>query len=151
VLIRRNAIPYSIAEASGVLAANVRLIALGLPIMVLIARLLSQDVGSTIRIAVAGLLTAIAYQLINMRIGAFVFDRQVAVIALFAISWAIHQVAWSLARDAQGSLVWEAIGGLTAGALVALASLLITRWPGGTWTAMGVQWLLITLVFGFTT
>ena len=69
--------------------------------MVLIARLLTQDLASTFRIALAGMLTAIAYQLINMRIGAFVFDRQLAVIGVFAASWAIHQMAWSIARDAR--------------------------------------------------
>ena len=151
LLIRRNAIPLTVPSVPGAIPANIRLIAFGLPIMVLIARLLTQDLASTFRIAIAGLLTAIAYQLINMHIGAFVFDRQIAVIGVFAASWAIHQIAWSIARDASGSLIWEAIGGLTAGALVAVASLVINRWPGGTWTATALQWLLITLVFGFTT
>jgi len=151
LLIRRNAIPVAVPSVPGTIPANFRLIAFGLPIMVLVTRLLTQDVASTVRIALAGLLTAIAYQLINMRIGAFVFDRQVAVIGVFAASWAIHQVAWSIARDASGSLAWVMVGGLTAGALVAIVSLIINRWPGGTWTATALQWLLVTLVFGFTT
>jgi hypothetical protein len=40
--------------------------------------------------------------------------------------------------------------GLTAGILVALACRGIRRWPGGTLPAPMVQWLVITLVLGFT-
>ncbi len=149
-VIRRNAIPWQVRSIDGPIAANIRLIALGLPVMVLLTRLLTQEPAPTIRIALAGLLVAIAGQAINMRIGAFVFDRRWAVIALFAAAWAIHQIAWSIARDSSGSLVWEAIGGLTAGALIALASLAVDRWPGGTWTSPALQWLFITLIFGFT-
>jgi hypothetical protein len=150
VILRRNHISLDVPAAAGTLAANARLVLLGLPLMLLIGRLATQDIGATIRLSVAGLLSAIAYQLINMRIGAFVFDRRWVVVALFAASWLIHEVAWFIARDSTGSLPWVMVGGLTAGALVGLGSLGLDRWPGGSWTTASAQFLVVTLIFGFT-
>jgi hypothetical protein len=134
----------------GLVAGNARIIAVGLPLMVFAARLIGGETTRVFRLAVVGLLGAIAFQLIHFWCARSVYPRLPIVILLFGVSWGIHQIAWTLARDAGGSLILSGLGGLTAGALVGLASAGLYRWPGGRYTAAGVQWLVITLILGFT-
>ena len=70
--------------------------------------------------------------------------------ALFAVSWGFGDVLRVGASAEGGNLPIAFLAGLTAGMLVALVCRGLRRWPGGTLPAPMVQWLVITLVLGFT-
>jgi hypothetical protein len=133
-----------------IVADQVRLIMLGLPVTVLIGRLLTDDVEATLKIAMVGLVNVAAYHLIHFGVAPLLFPSRYVITALFGLSWAIHQIADALARDTGGSFALHAVGGFTVGALVAILSQLLHRWPGGRLTAPAAQWLVITLIFGFS-
>ena len=131
-------------------ADQVRLLLLGLPVMVLIGRLITGDLDSTIKIAAVGLVNVAAYHLIHFGVARSLFPSPYVVTGLFGLSWAIHQIADALARDTGGSFIYHAFSGFTVGVLVAAVSQLLHRWPGGRLTAPSAQWLVITLIFGFS-
>ena len=133
----------------GVLAGQARLIALGLPGMLLLARLVGGDADVAWKIALIGAVNVAAYHLIHFGLVRSTFPGPYEVTILFGISWAIHQIADSLARDTGGSYLYHAIGGFTVGVSVAVAAQLLHRWPGGRLTAPAVHWLVIYLIFGF--
>ncbi|HQY31119.1 MAG TPA: hypothetical protein PK691_07520 [Thermomicrobiales bacterium] len=148
--IRTHQITIAADPAPGPVAQNTRLLLLGLPWMLFGVRLLTQDAAGVVRVAIAGLIGAIAWQLINMWIGSYVFNRVWVVIPLFAAAWAIHQIAWSVAGTTDNSVILQALGGLTVGVLVAIATLGLNRWPGGRYTAASTQWLILTMFLSFT-
>jgi hypothetical protein len=131
-------------------ADQVRLLLLGLPVMVLIGRLITGDLDSTIKIAAVGLVNVVAYHLIHLGVARSLFPSPHVVTVLFGLSWAIHQIADALARDTGGSFIYHAFSGFTVGVLVAVVSQVLHRWPGGRLTAPSAQWLVITLIFGFS-
>ena len=131
------------------LAENVRIVVIGLPVMVFVSRLLTTNVQGTLKIALVGLVSVAAYHLIHFGVALALFPRLRVVVTLFGLSWAIHQTAETLARGSGDSLILSAIGGFSAGVLVALASVALHRWPGGRFTAPALHWLVIYLVLGF--
>jgi hypothetical protein len=131
-------------------ADQVRLALLALPVAVLIGRLLTEDADATLKIAAVGLVNVVAYHLIHFGVVPLLLPSRYAITALFGLSWAIHQVADALARDTGGAFALHALGGFTVGALVAIVAQLLHRWPGGRLTAPAAQWLVITLIFGFS-
>ena len=133
----------------GKLAENVRFGLIALPFMVWGARLLGSERESSAKIALVGLVSVAAYHLIHFGIVPLLFQRRAVIVVLFGLSWAIHQVAESLARDSGDPLMLGALGGFSAGVLVALAAMAIHRWPGGRLTAPAVHWLVIYLILGF--
>ena len=135
---------------ASIAAGQARLIALGLPLMVLLARLIRGDADATWKIAVFGAASVAAFHLIHFGVARSMFPSPVLITMLFGISWAIHQIADALARDTGGSFVLHAISGFTAGVLVAVASQVLQRWPGGRLTAPAVHWLVIYLILGFS-
>lgn len=134
---------------TGTLAENTRIGIIALPFMVLGARMLNGDAEATFKIALVGALSVAAYHLIHFGIVQTVFERRPVVVGLFGLSWAIHQIAESLARDSGDSLILGGLGGFSAGVLVASTALLVHRWPGGRFTAPALHWLIIYLIFGF--
>ena len=135
---------------ASIAAGQARLIALGLPLMVLLARLIRGDADATWKIAVFGAASVAAFHLIRFGVALSMFPSPVLITMLFGISWAIHQIADALARDTGGSFVLHAISGFTAGVLVAVASQVLQRWPGGRLTAPAVHWSVIYLILGFS-
>lgn len=131
-------------------AEQARLVALGLPAMILVGRLIAGDSGATLRIAAVGVVSVAAYHLIHFGVVCVIFEHPAVPVVLFGLSWAIHDLATTLARDAAGSYVFRAIGGFSAGVLVAIASVAVHRWPGGRLTAPALHWLAVYLIFGFT-
>jgi hypothetical protein len=127
---------------------------IGLPLMVCIVRLIDGPIAYATKIAAFGAADALAYQLIAFGVAAALFqDRQkaalTAVIA-FAVSWCIRDLILAIVGDSGGSIVFTIIGGLITGLLIALACLALRRWPGGFWPVWGAQWLVISLIIGFT-
>ena len=118
--------------------------------MVLVGRLIFDDLNATLKIATVGAASVAAYHLIHFGVVRTSFASAAAPIALFGLSWAIHDIAASLARDSGGSYLYRAVGGLSAGLLVAIASVAVHRWPGGRLTAPALHWLIVYLIIGFT-
>lgn len=125
----------------------------GLPLMVLAARLIAGPFDEVIKIALLGLCMAAAYHAINFWIVPLGFPHGARGLdigtILFGVSWALGDVLKVGASSEGGNLILAFLAGLTIGLLVALACRGIRRWPGGTITAPAVQWLVITLIFGF--
>ena len=122
--------------------------------MMLAARLLAGPVDEVVKIALFGFFMATAYHTINFWIVPLGFDNGVRGIdigtALFAVSWGFGDVLRVGASAEGGNLPIAFLAGLAAGLLVALVCRGIRRWPGGMLPAPMVQWLVITLVLGFT-
>lgn len=151
VYLRGKISQFPAPSQPSVIATNFRIIAVGLPIMVLIGRLLGDNPGGTVKVALVGAVNVAAFHLIHFGVVRTVFERSIVIVPLFGLSWAIHQMAEALARDSGDSLILSGIGGFTAGVLVALGALLVHRWPGGRITAPALHWMAIYLVLGFTT
>jgi hypothetical protein len=127
---------------------------IGLPIMVAVVRLIDGPVGYATKIAAFGAVDALAFQLISFGVAARLFPDErrgaTAAVGFFALSWGMRDLILAIVGDSLESIFFTIVGGLLAGALIALASLAIRRWPGGFWPAWGAQWLVITLIIGFT-
>ena len=130
-------------------ADQVRLVAIGLPVMVLAGRLLAGDPDVALKVAAVGAVNVAAYHLIHFGVVRSLFAGPYIAPVLFGVSWAIHQIADALARDTGGSFILHAFGGFTVGVLVGAGAQVVHRWPGGRLTAPGLHWLVIYLVFGF--
>jgi hypothetical protein len=141
--------PFAAPPVGGHLAANARILIVGLSISVCAARLIAGSPVATARFVAAGLLIAVTSQLIHFGIALPTFQRTMTVIILFGISWTIRQSAWTLATDSGDPLLFSALGGLTIGLGLGALSALFRRWPGGLYCAIGLQWLLMTLIFGY--
>ncbi len=148
-LVRSRGETLPAPPVSGALAEQVRLILLGLPVMVFAGRLLTGSVEATLKVTAVGLASVAAYHAIHFGTVRVLFAQRWLVPLLFGLSWAIHQIADALARDTGGSFIFHAVGGFTVGVLVALAAMLLHRWPGGRWTAPATHLLIIYLIFGF--
>jgi hypothetical protein len=153
--IEETALPWlKVPEAPGRIAQQVRYLLIGVPLMLLAARLLAGPVESVIKIALLGFLMATAYHAINFWIVPLSFESGIRAVdigtALFAISWGFGDVLRVGASAEGGNLVIAFAAGITAGLLVALVCRGVRRWPGGTFPAPLVQWLVITLMLGFT-
>jgi hypothetical protein len=132
------------------IADQTRLIVLGLPVMVLIGRAITQDPDVVLKIALVGAANVAAYHLIHFGVVRSFFPNRYVITGLFGLSWAIHQIADALARDTGGSFIFHAFGGFSVGVLVAVVAQLVHRWPGGRLTAPAAHWLVIYLIFGFS-
>jgi hypothetical protein len=143
-----------VPDVPGRVAQQARYVLIGIPITMLIVRLIAGPVDEVVKIALLGLATALAYHAINFWIVPLGFPEgyrgvEVGTI-LFGVSWGFGDVLRVGASSEGGNLVLAFFAGLTAGLLVALACRGLRRWPGGTLTAPMVQWLVITLILGFS-
>jgi len=142
-----------VPDAPGGIARQARYLLIGVPVMMLGARLLAGPVDEVVKIALLGLFMTSAYHAINFWIVPLGFERGVRGIdigtALFAVSWGFGDVLRVGASAEGGNLLIAFAAGITAGILVAVICRGIRRWPGGTLPAPMAQWLVITLVLGF--
>lgn len=145
---RARALPSP--PVNSAVAFQVRAIAIGLPVAVLIGRLLGGDAETTLKIAIVGAVSVAAYHLIHFGVVRSDFGSMLVPVLLFGLSWAVHDLATALARDAGGSYLYRGLGGFSAGVLIALASVAVHRWPGGRLTAPALHWLVVYLIAGFT-
>jgi hypothetical protein len=127
---------------------------LALPLMVTIARLIQGPIDNAVKIIIFGAVEALAFQVINFGVAARSFGggkqgEQIAV-GFFAASWAIRDLILAIVSDNLPSIPLILIGGLVVGGLVGLMSLGMRRWTGLAWPAWSVQFLIVTLIIGFT-
>ncbi len=153
--IETTALPsLRVPNAPGLIAELARYVLIGVPIMTLGANLLAYPVDEVIKIALLGLFMVTAYHAINFWIVPLGFPNGARGIdigtALFAVSWGFGDVLRVGASAEGGDLPLAFLAGLIVGLSVALVCRGIRRWPGGTLPAPMVQWLVITLVLGFT-
>lgn len=153
--IEETSLPWlKVPDAPGRVAQQLRYLLIGVPIMMFGARLLAGPIDEAIKIALLGLCMAAAYHAINFWIVPLGFERGERGLdigtALFAVSWGFGDVLRVGSSAESGNLPIAFLAGLTAGLLVALVCRGLRRWPGGTLPAPMVQWLVITLMLGFT-
>lgn len=126
----------------------------GLPVMVAVVRLIDGPIGYATKIVAFGAVEALAFQIISFGVAYRLFPDErrgtLAAVGFFALSWGLRDLILAIVGDSGGSMFFTVVGGLLAGLLIALVSLAIRRWPGGFWPAWGAQWLVITLIIGFT-
>jgi hypothetical protein len=134
-------------------ANQARFLLLGLPAMVLVARLIAGPVGPVTKLALFGLADVAAYHLINFGVLARSFphrDRGLAAAVLFmGLSWGLQSALLVAFGPETASPFLAFFAGTAAGIAVALCCRALWRWPGGLLTAPATQWLVIYLIFGF--
>lgn len=127
---------------------------LGLAAMLAVARLITESPREyAVKVVVFGAIDAFAYHLIAFGIAFTLWHTAGwglgAAVMSFAASWALRDLILNIVGDSQGGLVFALIGGALIGALIAVISIGLRKWPGGFWTAWAAQWIVITLVAGF--
>lgn len=150
-----TALPFvRVPEASGRIAQQARYLLAGLPLMVLGARLLAGPVDDVLKIGLLGLATVAAYHAINFWIVPLAFPRGARGLdigtGLFGVSWGLGDVLKVGSSSEGGNLVLAFLAGLTVGLAVAFACRGLRRWPGGMLPAPATQWLIVTLILGFS-
>ncbi len=135
---------------TGVIAGQARLLILGVTAMLAGVRVVVGPVEAAVKVIVVGTADVVAFHLIVFGVVGMLFpDRRGLLVILFALSWGLREVILGLVRSEATFALFDLIGGLTAGALIGLGSLLLLRWPGGRWTAPAAHLLVVTLVAGF--
>lgn len=125
-----------------------------LPILLAVARLIQGPLDSAVKIIIFGAVEALAFQVINFGVASRSFGggrqgEQIAVL-FFAASWAIRDLILAIVSDNLPSLPLTLIGGCVTGGLIGLMSLGARRWTGLAWPAWSLQFLIVTLIIGFT-
>lgn len=134
----------------GVLAGQARLLFLGVTAMLAVVRVLNGPAEAAVKVIAVGAADVLAFHLIVFGVVGMLFPgRRGLLVVLFALSWGLREVILGLVRTEATFPLYDLVGGATAGALVALASLLLIRWPGGRWTAPAAHLLMVTLIAGF--
>ena len=132
---------------------QVRLAALGLPVMVGAARLLAGPAEPAAKLLLFGAADVLAFQLIHFGVVARSFppdEGQVAAVGLFGASWAVRgALLAALDTDPGNGIALGALAGLAIGLAVGALCRALRAWPGGFWPAAAIHWLLIYAVLGF--
>ena len=142
-------------EAAHPLRTQARLLLLGLPILVAVARLAVGPVEPAARLLLFGLADVAAFQLIHFGVVARSYgavDRahgQAAAVLLFGASWGLRDGLLASVESGDASIALAVASGVILGLVVAALSRALRRWPGGWWPAAAAHWLMVYLVFGF--
>lgn len=105
-----------------------------------------------LRLEAFGLADVAAYQAINFGVAgraAMPGMGQVLSVALFGLSWGLHDLFLAAASPAAEDLILIFASGGAIGLLFGGISLALRRWPGGYLTAAAFQFLAVYLVLGF--
>ncbi|GIW05051.1 MAG: hypothetical protein KatS3mg059_1671 [Thermomicrobiales bacterium] len=137
---------------SGV-TAQARLLLIGAPLMVAVARLFEGPAIPVAKLLAFGLVDVAAYHLIHFGVvvRSYLDFRQGLNVAtaLFAVSWGLRDVAIVALGPSEVSLVLAFVSGCALGLFVALLARALRRWPGGALPAAAMHWLLVYLVVPF--
>lgn len=136
------------------LRRQARVVLLGLPIMVGVARLVAGPALPAAKLLAFGAADVAAFHLIHFGVVARSFpDReqaQAVAVLLFGVSWGLREALLAGAgREAGAELPLAFAGGLAVGLAFAALARLLRRWPGGWLPAAATHWLLVYAVFGF--
>lgn len=140
--------------AGGMVGAQLRLLALGLPAMLAVARLVATPSDATVKLLLFGAAQVIAFHVIHFGVVARSYPApdqgRAAGVVLFGFSWAISTALLTGVGPGDGSMALAFAGGLLVGWLVGAVCLAIREGLGGFWPAAAVHWLIVYLIFGFT-
>ena len=135
------------------LARQLRFLAAGLAIMLIVVRLLAVHDASATKPILFGLAEAAAFQLINFGVVRRSFQEDAGglshAVILFAVSWGLRDLMLAAAGSSGASLPLAFVSGCVIGGIVALISRRLYRWPGGLFTPALVQFIVITLIIAF--
>lgn len=134
------------------LREQVTILIIGVTIAVAILRLWQGPLTPILKLQAFGLADVAAYQLINFGVAGRVVSAgpgEALPIALFGLSWGLHDLFLAAASPAAESLPLTFAGGAAIGLLFGSVSFALRRWPGGYLTATAFQFLMVYLVLGF--
>jgi hypothetical protein len=135
------------------LQTQVVFLLIGLPLMLALVRIAAGPPVPAARLIAFGLADALAFQLIHFGVVERSFGHRHrgadAALLLFAASWALRDVILAALEGGLVDYPLTIAGGLGLGLAIAAISRGLRRWPGGFAPAVGAQWLIVTLVFGF--
>ncbi len=145
-------LPRSVPAA--MLRGQARLLLVGLPLAVAVARLVAGPVVPVAKLLVFGLADVAAFHLIHFGVVTRAYapsaraEGQAVAVLLFGASWGLREAL--LAGVGGGaSIVLAGASGVLLGSVVGGGSRALRRWPGGWWPAAATHWLVVYLVFGF--
>jgi hypothetical protein len=140
--------------AGGMIGSQLRLLALGLPAMLAVARLIATPSDATVKLLLFGAAQVIAFHLIHFGVVARSYpvpdQGRAAGVVLFGCSWAISTALLTGVGSGDGSMALAFAGGLLIGWVVGAACLAIREGLGGFWPAAALHWFVVYLIFGFT-
>ncbi len=131
-----------------------RLLALGLPAMLAVARLIATPSDATVKLLLFGAAQVVAFHLIHFGVVARSYpvpdQGRAAGVVLFGFSWAISTALLTGVGSGDGSMALAFAGGLLIGWMVGAACLAVREGLGGFWPAVALHWFVVYLIFGFT-
>jgi hypothetical protein len=138
----------------GLVAAQARLLVLGLPVMLAVARLIATPSDATVKLLLFGAAQVVAFHVIHFGVVARSYSApdqgRAAGVILFGLSWAMSTALLTGVGSGDGSMALAFAGGLLLGWVVGGACLAIREGLGGFWPAAALQWFVVYLIFGFT-
>jgi hypothetical protein len=131
---------------------QVTFLIVGVTVAVATLRQVEGPLIPVLKLEAFGLAETAAYQLINFGL----VGRAISAgagwalpIALFGLSWGLHDLFLAAVSPVAESLVLTFASGAVLGLGFGAISAGLRRWPGGFWSAMAFQFLVVYLVFGF--
>lgn len=128
------------------------ILVVGVTAAVAILRVLQGPLLPVLKLEAFGLADVAAYQAINFGVAGRASRPgagQALPIALFGLSWGLHDLFLAAASPAAESLLLTFASGGAIGLAFGAMSWGLRRWPGGYLSASALQFLLVYLVLGF--
>jgi hypothetical protein len=128
------------------------ILVVGVAVAVALLRLLQGPPLAVLKLEAFGLADVAAYQAINFGVAGRAVAPgagQALPIALFGLSWGLHDLFLAAASPAAEDLVLTFASGCLIGLAFGTLSWALRRWPGGYFSASALQFLLVYLVLGF--
>lgn len=139
------------SERDRMVREQVVILVVGVAVAVSLLRVIAGPQEAVLKLIAFGLADVAAYQVINFGLGnRILLSRDAWVpVALFAVSWGLHDLFLAATSPATQNLPLIFAGGATIGLAFGALSWLLRQWPGGYLAAAAAQYLIVYLIFGF--
>lgn len=139
------------SERDRMLREQVVILVVGVAVAVSLLRFIAGPQEGVLKLMAFGIADVAAYQVINFGLGnRILLTRDAWVpVALFAVSWGLHDLFLAATSPASQNLPLVFAGGATIGLAFGGLSWLLRQWPGGYLAAAAAQYLVVYLIFGF--
>jgi hypothetical protein len=134
------------------LRQQVTMLVVGVAAAVAVLRVLQGPASAVLKLEAFGLVDVAAYQAINFGVAGRALPpgpAQALPIALFGLSWGVHDLLLAAASPVGSNLALVFAGGAAIGLAAGAVCWLLRRWPGGYLAASAMQFLIVYLVAGF--